>query len=434
MVLAVPRLEGSLGRYSLSAKIEHVAVSHVLSFGDLGAFLGAAITPDFFAEKKWNKAWLWITEYFAKHGQPPGPAAFRRQFPSYEVLPPDDEPVTAIIEELRAQRRRLLTLTGLQDAVGQFDEGNTEEALQAAQRMLTDVASQSSNSSVDKSSECIGSIVLDVLSRKGLSLLGIPTGFPTIDEATGGLQDEQLITLAALPKCGKSTILLAIAMAAQQSGHRVMLRTKEMSKLEMWQRYLSLGAHVSLNNILRGSLTEQDRDALRDFEGEVLDMPDLEVIQDIGATTVSAIRADVQQRNPDIVMIDGAYMLTDELGATDDWLRLTNITRALKSTAQWVKKPFVISTQGLISKTSKKKGMQMGSVGYSSSFAQDSDALFGLDREDLTIPKARLKVIAARNSLGMEVDIRFDYGIGIVEEEGNYSMFRAARLGVDDDE
>lgn len=416
------------------AKIEQVAVSHVLTTGEIGAFFASAITAEFFVEEKWQRSWLWITEYFAKHGQCPGPAAFKRQFPSFEVLPPDDDPTAAIVDELREHRKRYLALNGLQEAVGHFDEGNVDDALQATQRMLADIAAQSSEQTVDLSSDCVGGIIQEVLNRKGMSLLGITTGFPTIDDATGGLQPEQLISVLALPKSGKSTVLLATAMAAQRAGHRVMLRTKEMSKLEMWQRYLSLGAHVALTSILRGNLTIQDRDALREFEAEVLDMPDLTVIQDVGATTVSQILADVQQRSPDIVIVDGAYMLTDEMGAEDDWLRLTNITRGLKAAAQRTQLPWMISTQALIGKTSRKKGVQMGSFGYSSSFAQDSDAVFGLDREDLTVPKARLKVIAARNALGMEVDIRFDYGIGIVEEEGGYSMFRASKIGMGEDD
>ena len=56
-------------------------------------------------------------------------------------------------------------------------------------------------------------------------LLGIPTGFPTIDTVTGGLQRGQLITIVAPPKTGKTTLALQMAHNVHLDGNVVMFQS-----------------------------------------------------------------------------------------------------------------------------------------------------------------------------------------------------------------
>ncbi|NBQ63396.1 MAG: hypothetical protein EBU40_14090, partial [Proteobacteria bacterium] len=115
--------------------------------------------------------------------------------------------------------------------------------------------------------------------------------------------------------------------------------------------------------------------------------------------TVSAIASKIQSKNPDIVFIDGTYLMIDEqTGESNTPQAITNITRSLKRLAQKINKPIVITTQVL---TWKMRGGNVteDSIGYSSSFHQDADVIFGLQKVDENVDDMRLlRVIASRNS------------------------------------
>jgi replicative DNA helicase len=125
----------------------------------------------------------------------------------------------------------------------------------------------------------------------------------------------------------------------------------------------------------------------------------------------------VQSKNPDIVFIDGTYLMIDEQsGESNTPQAITNITRSLKRLAQKINKPIVISTQALTWKM-KKGQVTADSIGYSSSFHQDADVIFGLQREDELVDDTRLlRVVASRNGGLSEVSLMWDWNTGHFRE------------------
>jgi replicative DNA helicase len=120
---------------------------------------------------------------------------------------------------------------------------------------------------------------------------------------------------------------------------------------------------------------------------------------------------------PDVIFIDGVYLMLDEqTGESNTPQALTGITRSLKRLAQRMNKPVVITTQALNWKTKKGK-VSTDSIGYSSSFLQDADVVFGLEKEDETVDDTRiLKVMAARNSANVEASLMWDWASGMFRE------------------
>jgi len=137
----------------------------------------------------------------------------------------------------------------------------------------------------------------------------------------------------------------------------------------------------------------------------------------IAAGTITGIANKIQALQPDIVFIDGVYLMTDEQsGERNTPLALTNITRSLKRVAQQFQVPVVMSTQALSWKM-RNGNVTADSIGYSSSFFQDSDVLYGLQREDENVDDTRLfKLMAGRNVSPMEVSLLWDWGTGDFRE------------------
>jgi hypothetical protein len=117
-----------------------------------------------------------------------------------------------------------------------------------------------------------------------------------------------------------------------------------------------------------------------------------------------------------VVYVDGVYMLEDENGEPKGSPQaLTNISRGFKKMAQNLQIPFAISTQVLLWKMDRKKGVTTGSIGYSSSFGQDADVLVAVEpTEDDNINK--IKIIDGRNVKRMEIYVEWDWDEGTFME------------------
>jgi replicative DNA helicase len=259
----------------------------------------------------------------------------------------------------------------------------------------------------------------DYLFRKNNpGLLGVPTGFPTIDSATNGLQNGQLIIIVAPPKTGKSTLALQIAQNIHLKGSTPMFQSFEMTNAEQLSRYVAMRARVSHTRYQSGALTDEEESRVKAKLGAIKNMR--EKFWLVGATegsTVSNIASKIQIHQPDVVFIDGMYLMIDENGEKPGSPQaLTNITRSLKRLAQRVNKPIVISTQVLENKM-RNGQVTTDAIGYSSSFHQDADVIFGLQREDENVDDTRLlKVIASRNSGPAEVSMLWDWNSGQFRE------------------
>jgi replicative DNA helicase len=129
-------------------------------------------------------------------------------------------------------------------------------------------------------------------------------------------------------------------------------------------------------------------------------------------TTVSAIAGKIQQYRPGILFVDGVYLMDDEQGEPKGSPQaLTNITRSLKRLAQRFDIPIIGTTQVLSWKLGNKKSRQITAeaIGYTSSFAQDSDLVLGVESDPDVDNQAIIRVILSRSSPKGEVRIKWDW-------------------------
>lgn len=91
-----------------------------------------------------------------------------------------------------------------------------------------------------------------------------PTGFYDFDDITdGGLRGGQMIIVAARPGVGKSTWGIdVLRQTVAQTNRAALLFTLEMSATEVTQRILSAESNVPLREFRRGTLTNEDNQAL----------------------------------------------------------------------------------------------------------------------------------------------------------------------------
>jgi replicative DNA helicase len=397
---------------------ERLLISRILADKDLGPIAEAGITSKFFLDPKDRSVFDTIVDFNARHGSVPSVAALKMDFPEYKFVKSTD-PLSFLIEELQKKHSLSLISEGMEEAVAAYEARDPDTAV----GVLLDAINQISSDipigrDVDLTETGMDRMkrYLEIRDRPDL-LLGAPTGFHTLDRATQGLQKEHLVVIAGPPKVGKSAILLLTAMAAWMHGFTVLMFTFEMSNDEMAERFDAFKAGISNTRLRTGRLKKEEWVKLEKMMRQIEGMPPFWFSADSsGASTLSGIAAKVNKIKPDVLLVDGIYLMMDEItGESNTTQALTNLTRGFKRLAQNKEIPVVLSTQVLEWKMDKKKGVTLNSIGYASSFGQDANTVIAVERtDDDKINK--LKVIASRNCPPLEVFIQWDWELGIFEE------------------
>lgn len=404
--------------------LDQLFIARVLADQDMRAVLEAKITSDFFVEEDVAEVWDWLLDYYREYGGVPSVSTLKREFPNFKLIKPSD-PIDYFLDNLRNRREFEILAQSLVEMSGALDERDLEAAKAAMSQGLVRAGTETSGlrdtNLMDNWEQRLERYEEWRAFREQGGLRGIPSGFPTIDQATLGFQEQNLVTFVGQPKAGKSTLMLVSAINAHNAGRTILFVGFEMSNEEQEARYDSIRAKVSYTGLLSGRLGSTDRKKLAKDMKRRRGMQDFILSSDIeSATTVSGLSAKIDQYRPDILFVDGVYLMDDELGEPKGSAQaLTNITRSLKRLAQKQRIPIVCSTQVLTWKLGRRRGITQDSIGYSSSFAQDSDLIVGVEHtEDEEMKKVR--IVEGRAAPRREVLIRWDWETGEFEEVDPY--------------
>jgi len=415
----------------ISAVNEKRIICKIMTDADAQPLLDRQVTGDWFFNSKHRDALVWILGHVGKYGAVPSRASFDSHMGSTYGLFSVSESMEYLLDTQAEACRWSALRRMLPDVEDHLDARATDDAITVAQQCLAKVAgfSPAPTRIVDSMENSRIAERWDDYERreKGGGIIGMSTGFPTIDETTLGLQPGHLVTVLAQPKVGKTTVCLAMANHVYTTHEvPVLFVSFEMGIRELEMRQESMLAGVNFRNLQAGSLTPLERNKYADFLDRAEDEHDwpFHFMDAATGSTVGAIRAQIERLDPAVVFLDGIYMMTDEqTGEQNTPQALTNITRSLKRAASHYQKPVVINTQALAWK-SKGPRISLDSAGYSSSFAQDSDVVLGLERvkigkddDDAAFSGQRiLKVLASRNTGLTSVELMFDYDEGRIEE------------------
>ena len=401
---------------------EYRLVSKVIADRAIIPVIERGIQDDWIVDDDLRRVWKFVREHYASYREVPSIIAVTDNFPNFRAVKVEDT-LDYLIDKMVEFRRNRLTRNGLELVVDKMTSNDHESALTEMSKTLTTVNAQG----------VIGTTHIDVTQNtdkfwdqyenlQNAVLLGVPTGFDKIDEATAGLQGGQLITMIAPPKTGKSQIALRMAANVHESGLVPMFQSFEMNNHEQEQRYLSMSAHVSSTRLRRGKLTGAEEDRARDFTNKLKTQHPFHFVDAINGLTIDSLVAKAEQLQPDVMFVDGVYLMLDQItGDANTPQALTNITRGLKRVAQKLDIPVIITTQTLLWKMKGGK-VSADSIGYSSSFFQDSDVILGLEPVEADEEIRLLKIVQSRNCPPSETSITWKWDTGCFHDESKASL------------
>lgn len=406
----------------MAADNEIRLLSRAIRTRDIAPLLEAGVQDDWFFVEENRAVWKFLRQHWTKYQEVPTAVTVKDNFPTYNLLAVDDS-ISYLLDQLVEYRKRQHTIDVVQTAAEAISKGDHESAIAAMSMGVARIADEGIGSSsdidlTDKPMERFDEY-LSIKTRPN-GLLGMATGFHTIDKATAGLQPGQLVTIIAPPKTGKSVLAMQIAVNIHEDGFVPMFQSFEMTNIEQQQRHDAMRAKIAHSRLIRGALNPDEERRYKAALQKMESMHKFYLTDAISAMTVTGLAAKIDKLRPNIVFVDGVYLMVDEVtGESNTPQALTNVTRNLKNLAMAKEIPIVVSTQVLLWKM-KKRQVSADAIGYSSSFYQDSDVILGLQKQDEEDDTSReLKIVASRNCGPASTDLLWDWEEGKFEEYGS---------------
>ena len=409
----------------MAADNEIRLISKAVRSRDISPLLEAGVTDSWFFVDENRQVWSFIRQHWAKYQEVPTAVTLKDNFPTYRLLAVEDS-LEYLVDQLIEYRKRQHAITVLQDASEAIATGDHNTAISVMSKGVASLNDDSirKTTDIDLTDSPLERFdeYLTIKTRPN-GLIGISTGFPTIDKATAGLQPGQLVTIIAPPKTGKSVLALQMAVNVHNDGFVPMFQSFEMTNREQKTRHDAMRAHVAHSRLTRGGLNLDEERRYKEALIKMENMHKFYLSDSVSALTVTGLASKIEKLQPNIVFVDGVYLMIDErTGEQGEPRALTNITRDLKQLAMAKSIPIVISTQVLLWKMKGRK-VSAEAIGYSSSFYQDSDVILGLQRQDEEDDTSReLKIVASRNCGPASSDLLWDWEEGKFEEYASFTQ------------
>jgi replicative DNA helicase len=259
---------------------------------------------------------------------------------------------------------------------------------------------------------------LEEFVKKGSHLRGVPTGFTDLDNRLAGMQDSNLLILAARPGIGKTTLALNIALSvATKAKMPVGFFSLEMSKEELVDRLLVGQADIDAWRLKTGRLSDGDYKKLTEAMGELSEAPIY--IDDTPGASILEMRTKARKlkMEKDLKLLVVDYLQLANPGRYFDSRvnEVSFVSQGLKNLARELRIPVLAMSQ--LSRAVEQRGTrkpQLADLRESGAIEQDADVVMFLyneeDNEDLLDQnKKMIKLFIAKHRNGPtgEIDLMF---------------------------
>ncbi len=254
-------------------------------------------------------------------------------------------------------------------------------------------------------------------------LIGVASGFRTLDRMTTGFQKGDLIIVAGRPAMGKTSWVLNVAQnAAIDHKVPVALFSLEMSKEQLVQRLLCSEARVDAHRLRTGTLSSSDYQRVGTAGAKLNTAPIW--IDDSPGATVLEMRAKARRLKAEaglrLLVIDYLQLMPSNDRAESRQQEVSQISRGLKSLARELEIPVIALSQlsrGPEQRTDHRP--QLSDLRDSGSIEQDADLVMflyrpeyysstGLDEEGNSLEgRTELHVSKQRNGPTGLIDLYF---------------------------
>lgn len=253
---------------------------------------------------------------------------------------------------------------------------------------------------------------LDELHRQAGGLRGVPTGFADLDDKLAGMQDSNLLILAARPGLGKTSLVLNIAQhLAVEHKTPVGIFSLEMSKEELVDRLLVAQGEIDSWRLKTGRLKDEDWSRVQEAMGQLADAPLF--IDDTPGINILEIRTKARklqvEQNLRLLVVDYLQLIDPGRRFDSRVQEVSLVSQSLKNLARELRIPVLTVSQ--LSRAVETRGTrvpQLADLRESGAIEQDADVVMFLYRpeeESERMDQYIIKLLIAKHRNGPTGDI-----------------------------
>jgi replicative DNA helicase len=318
-----------------------------------------------------------------------------------------------IIKDSYVKRQMISSASSLVEKA--FEEGTeTANLLDDAERVIFGLSQSNLKGNFRHIREALNESFdrLDLLHRNAGGIRGVPTGFPDLDDALAGMQDSNLLILAARPGVGKTSLALNMAhYIGVEAKLPVGFFSLEMSQLELTDRLLVAQANIDAWKLKTGNLKEDDFAKLSEAMGVLADAP--LYIDDTPGISILEMRTKARRLQVEFgvkfIVVDYLQLATGGGRFESRVQEVGAVSQGLKNLARELKVPVLALAQ--LSRAYEQRGSkvpQLSDLRESGSIEQDADVVMFLYREDEeNLEDYKLGISKHRNGPLRTIDLKF---------------------------
>ncbi len=282
----------------------------------------------------------------------------------------------------KATLRRLIAAASNITGFGYDEQTPLDQLLDKAEQTIFEV----SQKNLKQNFVPINSILADSFDRlndmhsNSGKLRGIPTGFKDLDNLLAGLQNSDLLILAARPSMGKTTLVMNIAHhVAAKEGIPVGFFSLEVSKEQLIDQLLAIESGIDSWKLRTGALDDDDFPRINEAMAELSEAP--LYIDDSAMTNVMEMRTKARRLQAEhglgLVIIDYLQLISGGGRSMEGRQQeVSEISRGLKGLARELNVPVLALSQ--LSRAVESRNPptpQLSDLRDSGSIEQDADVV-----------------------------------------------------------
>lgn len=368
----------------------------------------------------YQEEYRWIESYIALHNRTPSIGAFRTAFEDVGIQKVDD--VEYFCEQVRENHSSKVLTKGLNSVITKLKTGDVSGAI----KQLSSASIEAEASFLGHGSD--GDIFRDywdikdeILKRKKLhdktGFAGIPTGFPTLDELTSGIQPGWFVVITARAGVGKTRSLIRMACAAAFSGYTVQYDALEQGRPEIAMQVHSFTSSEFGNDVFKsldlaqgnGFETQKYLKFLRDMRTTVQGKMHVADTKR-NPITQATMAAQIERNKADVLFLD-YFTLVD---GVEDHQSAASLSSGIKRMANRYGIPIITAAQ--INRTGSGKAMQgLEDISMTDRIGMDADLVINVQKFAKSV--VTMRVVKFRHGPdGQIFYLKFDPNQGVMEE------------------
>ena len=278
-----------------------------------------------------------------------------------------------------------------------YDSTDADEVVRYAEKVIYDISKDMSHNELTHVSKATIEVMerIEKLKKDKNAFRGISTGFRTYDKITGGLQNGDLIILAARPSVGKTAFALNIVanIVNRKSDENkcIAIYSLEMPAMQLAQRMMCNIGGVPMDDVktaqLKGDGDTRLWKVTQKLSNSKVYINDSSVVTP--AEIISQCRrlgAEHNNGRVDLIVIDYLQLMTSGTsskgGEVNRQQEVANMSRMMKVMSRELNCPVILLSQMSRSvEQRKEKTVQLSDLRESGAIEQDADIVLFLSRE-----------------------------------------------------